>query len=84
MDKAVWLHVAGGGKYTIVVNANMEGTRDDVVVYRSIVDGSVWVSPFKEFHDGRFKRTDEMVSDAPLRLSEALDLMRVGAAGFDF
>lgn len=50
----VWRHVATGRLYEIVCNAALESTKQSVVVYRSLSDGTTWVRDLHEFHDGRF------------------------------
>lgn len=52
----IYRHVKTGGLYYVIEwNAKIEGTMEDAVVYRNIVTGMVWVRPYSEFLDGRFK-----------------------------
>lgn len=52
----VWFNVKTGGLYVIVEdNALKEHDRAQMVVYRSLLTGQVWVRPLAEFYDGRFK-----------------------------
>ena len=48
-------HVKTGRAYEVVCTANMEDTQREVVVYRDVLSGKVWVRPHSEFTDGRFR-----------------------------
>lgn len=47
-------HVKSGGLYKVMGPAKIEATLEDVVVYMSLRDGTVWVRPYTEMIDGRF------------------------------
>lgn len=52
----IYKHVKTGGLYQVIEwNAKQEATLDEVVVYRNLASGLVWVRPYVEFLDGRFK-----------------------------
>jgi hypothetical protein len=52
----IWQHVESGGLYVVIVNdALIEKTGTTAVVYKSLWDGAVWVRPYSEFYDGRFR-----------------------------
>ena len=48
-------HVRSRGWYRIVGIAKVEATMEDIVVYRSDRNGSLWTRPVAEFLDGRFR-----------------------------
>lgn len=50
-----FLHVKTGGKYELLMIAQMESDRSRVCVYQSVDNGFLWVRPEKDFFDGRFK-----------------------------
>ena len=52
---AVRRHVKSGGLYIIVDEGYQESDASPVVVYKSLVTGTVWVRPAVEFFDGRFR-----------------------------
>lgn len=56
MTNPVYRHVKSGGLYEIITGARYEPTTEDVVVYRCLADGLVWVRSHKEFFDGRFEK----------------------------
>jgi hypothetical protein len=47
-------HVKSGSDYEVIASATMEATLAEVIVYRSLDGGRVWVRPAAEFCDGRF------------------------------
>jgi hypothetical protein len=52
----IYQHVKTGGLYQVIEwHAKHEATTDEVVVYRNLASGLVWVRPYSEFLDGRFK-----------------------------
>lgn len=51
----VYRHKKTGGIYAIVCYANREGDGVELVVYRNVETGDVWVRPRTEFEDGRFE-----------------------------
>lgn len=52
----VYRHTKTGGLYTVLANnALLERSPEPQVVYRSLKDGQVWVRPWTEFYDGRYK-----------------------------
>lgn len=57
-------HLKTGGIYRIITEGNEENSGDDVIVYRSEKDGSVWVRPKSEFFDGRFERVVGLYPEA--------------------
>lgn len=51
----IYLHIKTGGRYEVITRARLESDRnEEMVVYRSLVGGGVWVRPASEFDDGRF------------------------------
>jgi hypothetical protein len=55
-ETAKWRHVKTGGIYTIVSEGLLEADMTEVVVYRKVANGQIWVRPRVEFYDGRFVR----------------------------
>lgn len=56
---ATHIHVKSGGRYKLLGDATLEATLARYVMYQG-TDGRVWVRPWDEFYDGRFKEiTDE-------------------------
>lgn len=64
-----WRHVRTGGTYTEVMRGTLQASDDldmaSAVIYRSEVDGRVWVRPAAEFEDGRFERIDRLDTGNP-------------------
>lgn len=55
-ESEIWLHVKSGGLYMILCDtALLEANMSEVIIYKSLWDGSIWVRPSSEFHDGRFR-----------------------------
>ena len=50
----LYRHVKTGRLYRYLLQARLEGTGEDMVVYQSINTGAFWVRPASEFFDGRF------------------------------
>lgn len=53
-------HKASGGEYEVLGPGRIQTTvplndMDEVVIYRSLKDGSLWARRASEFHDGRFE-----------------------------
>lgn len=56
-----WQHVKRGTTYEEIGQARVQSDHpikegDLVVVYRAEIAGVLWVRPYDEFHDGRFKK----------------------------
>lgn len=54
-------HLKRGSTYSLVGDGRVQTEvplrdMDEVVIYRSEEDGTLWVRPPTEFHDGRFSR----------------------------
>jgi hypothetical protein len=39
----------GGGEYEVIGVAWLEASMEEVVVYKAVVDGTLWVRPVKDF-----------------------------------
>lgn len=50
----VWRHNKTQGLYQILAIGKEESDLTDVVIYKSLKDGQVWVRNKEEFLDGRF------------------------------
>lgn len=86
--KKRYRHVKSGGVYEIVTRAKQEKDGTEVVVYKALVDGSIWSRPASEFDDGRFvdctnglysvdeNRLDSTLSVVVYRFLIALDRFR--------
>jgi len=58
-DNVYWKHKKTGGIYTLLYDqATWEADLNDVVVYRALSDGRIWVRPTEEFFDGRFEMVE--------------------------
>ena len=58
-DNTYWKHKKTGGLYTVLYGqATLEADLSDVVVYRALSDGRIWVRPASEFFDGRFEMVE--------------------------
>lgn len=51
-----WRHIKTGGDYCIENLAYDEATLRVLVIYRAVASNLLWVRPYDEFMDGRFKR----------------------------
>lgn len=52
----IWQHLKSGGLYVVLINdAILEADGNTAVVYKSLWDGAVFVRPYAEFYDGRFR-----------------------------
>lgn len=53
----IWQHVNSGGLYVVVGEGVLrEHDLTECIVYRSLIDGQLWVRPATEFSDGRFRK----------------------------
>ena len=52
----LYQHNKTGKMYVLLHNGLLEHDKTPIAVYRSIIDGTVWVRPSDEFFDGRFTR----------------------------
>lgn len=61
----IWQHLRSGGLYMVLINdAILEADGNTAVVYKSLWDGAVFVRPYHEFYDGRFRNLSvEEVTD---------------------
>lgn len=57
-EEIILRHVKTGGLYKVLGPATIEATGANVVVYRSLQDGRVWIRPTVEMVDGRFALED--------------------------
>lgn len=48
-------HLKTGGYYEILGTGLLESSKEPMVIYRSLQDGTVWIRSEKEFFDGRFQ-----------------------------
>lgn len=65
----IWQHVKSGGLYRVETDtALIEVDLTPAVIYRSLLDGQIWVRPAAEFFDGRFRNLagDELADFRPL------------------
>ena len=60
-----WFTHRKGGVYNVIATGRIEATLEPCVVYMAEKDNRVWVRPYDEFNDGRFK-----LIDGPLTTSE--------------
>ncbi len=62
MTGAIYKHRKRGTNYELVGQATVQASihaiheGDQVVVYRALDGGRLWIRPVKEFHDGRFEK----------------------------
>ncbi|MGV0128890.1 hypothetical protein [Burkholderia gladioli] len=69
---STWRHLKTSGIYDILMHALYEADKETVaIVYRSRVDGQVWVRPGAEFYDGRFERVEQAAAPAEAREPDA-------------
>lgn len=54
LENTVYKHQRTGRLYAFVVKAKLETSGEEVVVYRSLKSGRIWVRPSVEFFDGRY------------------------------
>jgi len=74
-----WFTHRKGGVYNVIATGLIEATLEPCVVYMEQKDRRVWVRPYDEFNDGRFK-----LIDGPLTTSEQLAQgKRCACRGFD-
>lgn len=62
----LWYHMKTGGIYRIITdNAKYEdqGPSSRAVVYQSLKDGTIWIRPYQEFMDGRFRGVNFILSE---------------------
>lgn len=65
-----------GGRYEVLEFGKDSETCGDVVIYRNLLNGTVWVRPKDEFEDeGRFELMEETEREVLLRMASELDLM---------
>lgn len=57
-------HVKTGGLYQVLFDAFLERDVSHVVVYMA-ADGTIWVRPWEEFHDGRFVAIEDREVKTP-------------------
>lgn len=55
-DIDFYRHEKTGGIYTVACHATYEKTGERVVVYQNVQTDEIWVRPYEEFYDGRFKK----------------------------
>jgi len=76
IPKKRYRHVTTGGVYEIVTRAKQEKDGTEVVIYKALVDGSIWSRPASEFDDGRFVDcTNGLYSVDENRLDSALSVV---------
>lgn len=62
----LYRHVKRGTIYEVLFDdATRESDKAQLVVYRCIEDGKVWVRPASEFFDGRFEILDTCLNCYP-------------------
>ncbi len=54
LDYDFYRHTKSGGIYSVIAEGQVEADLQKVVIYKSNLDGIVWVRPASEFYDGRF------------------------------
>jgi hypothetical protein len=56
----LYRHIRTNEECIVLVEwALLEDNQEPYVVYKSMVDGKVWLCPYKEFFDGRYSRITE-------------------------
>ena len=57
----IFRHKKSGGLYVVLDDEiRIEATNSRGVLYKSLMDGTKWVRPYSEFHDGRFEKLNSM------------------------
>lgn len=63
----IWQDRASGGLYMVVGHGLIVAGLVPATVYKSLLDGQIWVCPTAEFEDGRFRNiaVDEVTDCHP-------------------